>query len=162
MGYILAKEKQCCQGLESSVCSKGLLWICVKEYSNSLHFMGLKAGTKKQKYDKISEKKMLTPIEQPSGKPVLNPGPSAKRIERPSGSRLSLLNRSCWSTPHRWSTLSIPLSCWSMLVRVTAVRVMVLCLPHTSHISISSAGRKNPGKNISVRYFLWRFQFSIT
>ncbi|XP_062116575.1 uncharacterized protein LOC133830581 [Humulus lupulus] len=85
MGYILAKEKQCCQGLESSVCSKGLLWICVKEYSNSLHFMGLKAGMKKQKYDKISEKKMLTPIEQPSGKPVLNPRPSAKRIERPSG-----------------------------------------------------------------------------
>lgn len=29
----------------------------------SLPWQGLKAGTKKQKYDKISEKKMLTPIE---------------------------------------------------------------------------------------------------
>ncbi|KAM0944967.1 putative protein kinase CK1-CK1 family [Dioscorea sansibarensis] len=29
----------------------------------SLPWMGLKAGTKKQKYDKISEKKMLTPVE---------------------------------------------------------------------------------------------------
>ncbi|CAK7327270.1 unnamed protein product [Dovyalis caffra] len=111
---------------------------------------GLKAGTKKQKYDKISEKKMLTPIEvlcknypseftsyfhycrslrfedkpdysylkrlfrdlfiregyqfdhvfdwtmlkypqigsssrsRPSGKPAVNPGPSAERVERPS------------------------------------------------------------------------------
>lgn len=115
----------------------------------SLPWQGLKAGTKKQKYDKISEKKMLTPIEtlcksypseftsyfhycrslrfddkpdysylkrlfrdlfiregyqfdyvfdwtilkypqigsssrQPSGKPALNPGPSAERTERPS------------------------------------------------------------------------------
>ncbi|XP_062075529.1 uncharacterized protein LOC133779601 [Humulus lupulus] len=50
----------------------------------SLPWQGLKAGTKKQKYDKNSEKKMLTPIEQPSGKLVLNPGPSAERIERPS------------------------------------------------------------------------------
>ncbi|KAJ9700719.1 hypothetical protein PVL29_006169 [Vitis rotundifolia] len=117
----------------------------------SLPWQGLKAGTKKQKYDKISEKKMLTPIEvlcksypseftsyfhycrslrfddkpdysylkrlfrdlfiregyqfdyvfdwtvlkypqigsssrvrQPSGKPALNPGPSAERMERPS------------------------------------------------------------------------------
>ncbi|CAA0833678.1 dual specificity kinase 1 [Striga hermonthica] len=32
----------------------------------SLAWQGLKAGTKKQKYDKISEKKMLTPIEAPS------------------------------------------------------------------------------------------------
>ncbi|XP_019449954.1 PREDICTED: casein kinase 1-like protein 10 [Lupinus angustifolius] len=114
----------------------------------SLPWQGLKAGTKKQKYDKISEKKMLTPIEvlckshpseftsyfhycrslrfedkpdysylkrlfrdlfiregyqfdyvfdwtilkypqigsssivQPSGKPVLNPGPSGERSER--------------------------------------------------------------------------------
>jgi casein kinase I family protein HRR25 len=31
----------------------------------SLPWQGLKAGTKKQKYDKISEKKMLTPIEVP-------------------------------------------------------------------------------------------------
>ncbi|GMH08547.1 hypothetical protein Nepgr_010387 [Nepenthes gracilis] len=31
--------------------------------SGSLPWQGLKAGTKKQKYDKISEKKMLTPIE---------------------------------------------------------------------------------------------------
>lgn len=31
--------------------------------SFSLPWQGLKAGTKKQKYDKISEKKMLTPIE---------------------------------------------------------------------------------------------------
>jgi hypothetical protein len=31
--------------------------------SNSLPWQGLKAGTKKQKYDKISEKKMLTPVE---------------------------------------------------------------------------------------------------
>jgi hypothetical protein len=30
---------------------------------NSLPWQGLKAGTKKQKYDKISEKKMLTPVE---------------------------------------------------------------------------------------------------
>lgn len=29
----------------------------------SLPWQGLKAGTKKQKYDRISEKKMLTPIE---------------------------------------------------------------------------------------------------
>lgn len=29
----------------------------------SLPWQGLKGGTKKQKYDKISEKKMLTPIE---------------------------------------------------------------------------------------------------
>jgi hypothetical protein len=29
----------------------------------SLPWQGLKAGTKKQKYDKISEKKMLTSIE---------------------------------------------------------------------------------------------------
>lgn len=36
---ILAKEKQCCQGLESSVFQKELQWICVIEYSNSLHFM---------------------------------------------------------------------------------------------------------------------------
>ncbi|XP_010650105.1 casein kinase 1-like protein 10 isoform X2 [Vitis vinifera] len=116
----------------------------------SLPWQGLKAGTKKQKYDKISEKKMLTPIEvlcksypseftsyfhycrslrfddkpdysylkrlfrdlfiregyqfdyvfdwtvlkypqigsssrvRPSGKPALNPGPSAERMERPS------------------------------------------------------------------------------
>ncbi|KAE9617618.1 hypothetical protein Lal_00043282 [Lupinus albus] len=114
----------------------------------SLPWQGLKAGTKKQKYEKISEKKMLTPIEvlckshpseftsyfhycrslrfedkpdysylkslfrdlfiregyqfdyvfdwtilkypqigsssraQPSGKPVLNPGPSRERLER--------------------------------------------------------------------------------
>jgi len=32
----------------------------------SLPWQGLKAGTKKQKYDRISEKKMLTPIEVPS------------------------------------------------------------------------------------------------
>lgn len=117
----------------------------------SLPWQGLKAGTKKQKYDKISEKKMLTPIEvlcksypleftsyfhycrslrfedkpdysylkrlfrdlfiregyqfdyvfdwtmlkypqigsssrvRPSGKPVINPGQSGERIERPSG-----------------------------------------------------------------------------
>ncbi|XP_057431134.1 casein kinase 1-like protein 11 isoform X2 [Lotus japonicus] len=119
----------------------------------SLPWQGLRAGTKKQKYDKISEKKMLTSIEalckshpaefttyfqycrslqfedkpdysylkrlfrdlfiregyqfdyifdwtmlkypqigsssrarfqQPSGKPVLNPGPSGERLERPS------------------------------------------------------------------------------
>ncbi|XP_041000633.1 casein kinase 1-like protein 11 isoform X1 [Juglans microcarpa x Juglans regia] len=116
----------------------------------SLPWQGLKAGTKKQKYDKISEKKMLTPIEvlcksypseftsyfhycrslrfedkpdysylkrlfrdlfiregyqfdyvfdwtilkypqigsssraRPSGKPALNPGTSAEKIERPS------------------------------------------------------------------------------
>jgi len=31
--------------------------------SISLPWQGLKAGTKKQKYDKISEKKMLTPVE---------------------------------------------------------------------------------------------------
>jgi len=29
----------------------------------SLPWQGLKAGTKKQKYDRISEKKMLTPVE---------------------------------------------------------------------------------------------------
>ncbi|KAG5004509.1 hypothetical protein JHK82_028525 [Glycine max] len=117
----------------------------------SLPWQGLRAGTKKQKYDKISEKKMLTPIEvlcksypleftsyfhycrslrfedkpdysylkrlfrdlfiregyqfdyvfdwtmlkypqigsssraRPSGKPVINPGQSGERIERPSG-----------------------------------------------------------------------------
>ncbi|KAK6161288.1 hypothetical protein DH2020_004669 [Rehmannia glutinosa] len=48
----------------------------------SLPWQGLKAGTKKQKYDKISEKKMLTPIEQPTGKITLNPGPSAERAEK--------------------------------------------------------------------------------
>jgi hypothetical protein len=32
-------------------------------YLLSLPWQGLKAGTKKQKYDKISEKKMLTSIE---------------------------------------------------------------------------------------------------
>jgi hypothetical protein len=31
--------------------------------SPSLPWQGLKAGTKKQKYDRISEKKMLTPVE---------------------------------------------------------------------------------------------------
>lgn len=36
-----------------------LLWL---RYF-SLPWQGLKAGTKKQKYDKISEKKMLTPVE---------------------------------------------------------------------------------------------------
>ncbi|TKY51917.1 Casein kinase I isoform delta [Spatholobus suberectus] len=117
----------------------------------SLPWQGLKAGTKKQKYDKISEKKMLTPIEvlcksypleftsyfhycrslrfedkpdysylkrlfrdlfiregyqfdyvfdwtmlkypqigsssraRPNGKPVINPGQSGERIERPLG-----------------------------------------------------------------------------
>ncbi|XP_058770745.1 casein kinase 1-like protein 10 [Vicia villosa] len=117
----------------------------------SLPWQGLRAGNKKQKYDKISEKKMLTPIEvlckshpleftsyfhycrslrfedkpdysylkrlfrdlfiregyqfdyvfdwtilkypqigssskaRPSGKPVINPGQSGERIERPSG-----------------------------------------------------------------------------
>ncbi|KAK7391728.1 hypothetical protein VNO78_20147 [Psophocarpus tetragonolobus] len=117
----------------------------------SLPWQGLKAGTKKQKYDKISEKKMLTPIEvlcksypleftsyfhycrtlrfedkpdysylkrlfrdlfiregyqfdyvfdwtmlkypqigsssraRPSGKPVINPGQSGERTDRPSG-----------------------------------------------------------------------------
>ncbi|KAJ6430222.1 hypothetical protein OIU84_021598 [Salix udensis] len=105
----------------------------------SLPWQGLKAGTKKQKYDRISEKKMLTPTEvlcknypseftsyfhycrslrdffrdlfiregyqfdyvfdwtilkypqigsssrsRPSGKPAVNPGQSAERMERPS------------------------------------------------------------------------------
>ncbi|KAE8712411.1 Casein kinase I isoform epsilon [Hibiscus syriacus] len=58
----------------------------------SLPWQGLKAGTKKQKYDRISEKKMLTPIEvgsssraRPSPKPGLNPpGVSAERTEKPS------------------------------------------------------------------------------
>lgn len=36
---ILAKEKQCCQGLECSVFHKELRWICLIEYLNSLHFM---------------------------------------------------------------------------------------------------------------------------
>lgn len=36
------------------------VWLCS---FISLPWQGLKAGTKKQKYDKISEKKMLTPIE---------------------------------------------------------------------------------------------------
>ncbi|XP_028547448.1 LOW QUALITY PROTEIN: casein kinase 1 [Dendrobium catenatum] len=35
----------------------------------SLPWQGLKAGTKKQKYDKISEKKMLTPVEVCNAKP---------------------------------------------------------------------------------------------
>ncbi|CAK9187795.1 unnamed protein product [Ilex paraguariensis] len=48
----------------------------------SLPWQGLKAGTKKQKYDKISEKKMLTPIEQPNGKLALNPGPSVENTEK--------------------------------------------------------------------------------
>ncbi|GFS34140.1 casein kinase I [Actinidia rufa] len=48
----------------------------------SLPWQGLKAGTKKQKYDRISEKKMLTPIEQAVGKLPLNPGPSAEKAER--------------------------------------------------------------------------------
>ncbi|XP_048440413.1 casein kinase 1-like protein 10 isoform X1 [Pyrus x bretschneideri] len=38
-----------------------LTWLY--DYFFSLPWQGLKAGTKKQKYDKISEKKMLTPIE---------------------------------------------------------------------------------------------------
>ncbi|KAF9673574.1 hypothetical protein SADUNF_Sadunf10G0038300 [Salix dunnii] len=120
----------------------------------SLPWQGLKAGTKKQKYDKISEKKMLTPVEvlcknypseftsyfhycrslrfedkpdysylkrlfrdlfiregyqfdyvfdwtilkypqigsssrsRPSGKPAVNPGPSAERVEWPSGQEI--------------------------------------------------------------------------
>jgi hypothetical protein len=37
---------------------------------SSLPWQGLKAGTKKQKYDKISEKKMLTPIEVSSLAPA--------------------------------------------------------------------------------------------
>jgi len=39
----------------------------------SLPWQGLKAGNKKQKYDKISEKKMLTPVEvlQPACKQPL-------------------------------------------------------------------------------------------
>lgn len=40
---------------------KILIYMLVCCYS--LPWQGLKAGTKKQKYDKISEKKMLTPIE---------------------------------------------------------------------------------------------------
>lgn len=40
-----------------------MLNICYHSTSNSLPWQGLKAGTKKQKYDKISEKKMLTPVE---------------------------------------------------------------------------------------------------
>ncbi|KAB5545116.1 hypothetical protein DKX38_013228 [Salix brachista] len=120
----------------------------------SLPWQGLKAGTKKQKYDRISEKKMLTPTEvlcknypseftsyfhycrslrfedkpdysylkrlfrdlfiregyqfdyvfdwtilkypqigsssrsQPSGKPAVNPGQSAEKMERPSGQEI--------------------------------------------------------------------------
>ncbi|KAJ6689243.1 hypothetical protein OIU85_005625 [Salix viminalis] len=120
----------------------------------SLPWQGLKAGTKKQKYDRISEKKMLTPTEvlcknypseftsyfhycrslrfedkpdysylkrlfrdlfiregyqfdyvfdwtilkypqigsssrsRPSGKPAVNPGQSAERMERPSGQEI--------------------------------------------------------------------------
>ncbi|KAL0305003.1 UNVERIFIED_CONTAM: Casein kinase-like protein 11 [Sesamum angustifolium] len=38
----------------------GISWLCPNVFSEG---KGLKAGTKKQKYDKISEKKMLTPIE---------------------------------------------------------------------------------------------------
>ncbi|KAL6974934.1 non-specific serine,threonine protein kinase [Sarracenia purpurea var. burkii] len=49
----------------------------------SLPWQGLKAGTKKQKYDKISEKKALTPIEQPAGKLPLNSGPPAERARTP-------------------------------------------------------------------------------
>ncbi|KAL6185122.1 hypothetical protein ACLB2K_041257 [Fragaria x ananassa] len=49
----------------------------------SLPWQGLKACTKKQKYDKIREKKMFTPIEA-SAKSALSPGPSAERTERPS------------------------------------------------------------------------------
>lgn len=37
----------------------------------SLPWQGLKAGTKKQKYDKISEKKMLTPVEVSSLVPII-------------------------------------------------------------------------------------------
>ncbi|KAH9602253.1 hypothetical protein KSS87_015414 [Heliosperma pusillum] len=44
----------------------------------SLPWQGLKAGTKKQKYDKISEKKMLTPIEAPAGKSGGHAGPSGE------------------------------------------------------------------------------------
>nr|XP_010906780.1 casein kinase 1 isoform X4 [Elaeis guineensis] len=50
----------------------------------SLPWQGLKAGTKKQKYDKISEKKMLTPVEQPSGRTGGAVGPSTERAERTS------------------------------------------------------------------------------
>ncbi|KAG6582742.1 Casein kinase 1-like protein 11, partial [Cucurbita argyrosperma subsp. sororia] len=68
----------------------------------SLPWQGLKAGTKKQKYDKISEKKMLTPVEvlcksypseftsyfhycrslSPVENQVSPPGPSAERGEK--------------------------------------------------------------------------------
>lgn len=43
----------------------------------SLPWQGLRAGTKKQKYDKISEKKRLTPVE------VLRPNPFFNFIRKP-------------------------------------------------------------------------------
>ncbi|CAK9166795.1 unnamed protein product [Ilex paraguariensis] len=42
---------------------ESLGYVLVYFLRGSLPWQGLKAGTKKQKYDKISEKKMLTPIE---------------------------------------------------------------------------------------------------
>lgn len=46
--------------------SFSIVVLLISELSNiffSLHWQGLKAVTKKQKYDKICEKKLATPIE---------------------------------------------------------------------------------------------------
>lgn len=40
-----------------------VVYVCVCLRRGSLPWQGLKAATKKQKYEKISEKKMSTPVE---------------------------------------------------------------------------------------------------
>ncbi|KAL5668131.1 hypothetical protein ACJX0J_020352, partial [Zea mays] len=42
---------------------ESLCYVLMYFLRGSLPWQGLKAGTKKQKYDRISEKKMLTPVE---------------------------------------------------------------------------------------------------
>ncbi|KAL0456975.1 UNVERIFIED_CONTAM: Casein kinase-like protein 11 [Sesamum latifolium] len=92
-------------GVEQEDDLESLGYVLMYFLRGSLPWQGLKAGTKKQKYDKISEKKMLTPIEVISlimcstdilkypqigsssrtrapGKIPLNRGPPAERLEK--------------------------------------------------------------------------------